>query len=104
MEPKSTSNPDENRRLLEALAASLRPLDSRAARTLKENAHHTNITLLIDVLTLIERRRGLPVEIFKLVALAKKAIVSGKYDEYWIEHQVAEGLRPPPRKGTLYEP
>jgi hypothetical protein len=92
MEEKSTTNPIENRRVLSALAASIKSLEPKASRTIKENSDQKNISLIIDVLTAVERKKGLHVAVFKLVALAKKAIVSGNYAEYWEANARFEGL------------
>lgn len=92
MEAKFTATPDDNRRVLRALAASMRVYDREASQMLKENELQTNTTLLIDLLTLIERRSGLPVEFFRLVTLAKIAIVSGDYAPYWDANARLEGL------------
>ena len=92
MEEKFIPSPEDNRRVLRALAASLRVYDREASRMLKGEEHQTATTLLIDLLTVIERRSGLPVEFFRLVALAKIAIVSGDYAPYWDANARLEGL------------
>lgn len=78
--------------MLEALAASIKSIEPKAARTIKENSSQKNVSLVIDILTSIERKPGLNVEIFKLVALAKRAVASGNYKEYWEANAQFEGL------------
>lgn len=93
MAEKSTPNPIENRRLLRALAASIKSFEPAWARRIKENSEEKNTTLIIDMLTALEKKAGLHIDLYRLVAVAKRAIVSGDYAPYWDLNARIEGLR-----------
>ncbi len=83
---------EEQQRVLKALSLSAKAFDDDVSRRIGELVNQKNKTLIIDTLSTIERKFGLNIHVFELVAYAKRAIVKGEFEEYWKKNREFEGL------------